>query len=155
MLGLVYTATFDNVTVSALQDLITITAPSDAAVVILEGELSQQNDYGDAEAEGLRITLNRYATAGSGGSSVTPRPHHVGFPAAGSTVTRNNTSLGGTATLLVSRNWNIQMPLFHIPIPETRWTISPSGVFAITLPAAPTPDAIIMSGWITFVEIGG
>jgi len=155
MLGLKYTATFDNITVSALQDLLTITAPSDAAVVILEGELSQQGDYGDAQAEGLRITINRYATAGSGGTTLTSRPHEVGFPTAGSTVVRNNTSLGGTATLLMSRNWNIQAPIFHIPVPETRWVISPSGVFAITLPTAPTPDSLQMSGWITFAEIGG
>lgn len=155
MLGLKYTVTFNNVTVSALQDLLTITAPADSAVVLLEGELSQQGDYGDAQAEGLRITINRYATAGSGGSALTPRPHEVGFPAAGSTVAGGNTTLGATATLLVSRNWNIQMPLFHIPIPETRWVISPSGVFAITLPVAPTPDTLQMSGWITFAEIGG
>ena len=154
MSGLVYTASIEQIAVSAIQDLFEITAPADAVVELLAVRVGQDTEEGDAAAEMLPIQITRYSTGGSGGATLTSRPHHVGGPAAGSTVDRNNTTQGGTPVVVLSDAFNVQAGWLYQPIPEERIYVSPSDILAIELPVAPA-DAMTVSASITFKELGG
>jgi len=155
--GRFYTASFSAVTVSALQDVFEVNAPADAVVIIHKIVLGQSSDYGDSAAEGLEVILSKATgTAGSGGSTITARPHQLGSAAFGGTVERNNTTQAGTTIEIHADTFNIQAGWYYSPDPEKdeEIVLSPSEVFVVELPVAPT-DAITMSGSITLEEIGG
>src|SRR3990167_685774 len=52
-MGRMYSATFDQVAVTAAQDLFEINAPADAAVIVHGFEISQSSEFGDAADEQL------------------------------------------------------------------------------------------------------
>jgi len=154
-MGMVYSAVMEQIAVSALQDLFQITAPADSIVELISVVIGQSSDFGDAAAEGLPIQITKYATGGSGGTlNIAAPPHEDGFPTKGSTVDRNNTTQGGTPTVVHADTFNIQAGWQYKPIPEERHTISPGGIIAVELPVAPA-DAITMTATITFEEKGG
>ena len=156
-LGMMYTAQFSGVAVSAQQDLFELVAPSDAVVVIHQIVLAQSSETGDAQEEGLLVQLKRGATtSGSAGSSVTPVPLQAGFSAAGSTVEANNTTKAssGTIVTLHSEAWNIRAPFVWLPPPELRVVVSPGVRFTVELATTPN-DSITMGGTVYFEEIGG
>jgi hypothetical protein len=66
---LTYSTTFQNITISAQQDLFEISPADDMPCVALGFWFSQGSDAGDAEEEFLRIACIRgHTTSGSGGS---------------------------------------------------------------------------------------
>lgn len=159
-MGQIYDAVFEDIAVSALQDLFEILAPADAIVVVHGFEILQTSDVGDAAEEILRIETVRGlgATSGSGGATITPQAKEEGFAGPGSTVERNNTTRmiagGGSLETLEDFGWNIRIPLEKIWTPEARPIISASDRWTLALPSAPA-DAITMSGKVTFEEVGG
>lgn len=160
MMGQVYTASTTGVAVSVLQDLIEILAPADASIVILSAHFGQSSDFGDAQAEGLRVRWVRGlgATSGSGGSTPTPAPHMVGFAASGATVEMNNTTImtagGGSLVTVVTAAFNAQVGYFYQPTPEERIIISGGDRLTLELIAAPS-DAITAETSVTYLELGG
>ncbi len=67
-MGRVYSVNFENVAVTALQDLFEISPADDKPVRILGLFLSQSTELGDAAEEMLRIQVIRgHNTGGSGG----------------------------------------------------------------------------------------
>ena len=156
-MGRMYTATFNNIDVSSAQDLFELVAPADAIVVLHDIHLSQNSDVGDTEEEVLCVELTSgYTLSGSGGSSVTPVPILLGDAAFGGTCEVNNTTraLSGTIVTHAVWNWNIRVGFDKVFTPETRPILSPSRRMCLGLPIAPN-DTVIMSGTITFEEIGG
>jgi hypothetical protein len=156
-MGRLYTAVFNNVAVSAVQDLFELVAPADSVVVLHDIHLSQNTDVGDAAEEVLRIELTSgHTTSGSGGSSVTPVPVNFGDAAFGGTCEANNTTQASAGTIVTHAvwNWNIRVGFDKVFTPECRPVLSPSRRMCLELPAAPA-DAVTMSGTITFEEIGG
>ena len=161
-MGAVYTATFDSVAVSALQDLFEITAPSSACVIVHDWHVFQTSDTGDTAEEILRLQTVRgdlAVASGSGGSTLTPQPLHNGDPAFGGTVECNNTTrmtAGSPDTLEITGNfgWNVRVPYDKVYTPETRPVISPGKRWALALPVAPG-DPLTMGATITFEVIGG
>lgn len=156
---MIYTASFDEVAVSAVQDLFEILAPSDACLVIHQINLSQSSDAGDAESEQLHVTIRRVTgapTSGSGGSTATPAAREGGQAASGSTVEINNTTqlTGGTNTVLWAESFNVMAGFNYLPVPEDRLVISPSTRLLVELETAPG-DAVTMSGNVVFDEVGG
>lgn len=159
MSGLVYTASFQAVAITAAQDLFEILAPSDAVLEILELGIGQTTELGDAAEEILNMSLRMVSgapTSGTGGSTPTPRPHHLGGPASGATVEANNTTQlsGGTNVVLRPIQWNVRQDFHLIWIPESRIYISPSTRFLWELEDAPA-DSITCSGFVTWRELGG
>ena len=153
----IYTAVFNNVAVTAIQDLFEIVAPADSVVLIHDIHLSQNTDVGDAAEEVLRIELTSgHTTSGSGGSAPTAIPRELGDAAFGGTVEVNNTTQASAGTIVTHYvwNWNIRVGFDKIFTPETRPVLSPSRRACLELPAAPA-DSVTMSGSITFEEIGG
>jgi hypothetical protein len=156
-LGMMYSAQFNGVSVTAQQDLFEVVAPSDAVVILHQLVVTQSSEVGDAQEEGLLIRLRRgMTTSGSGGSSVTPALLQSGFSAAGSTVEVNNTtkSQDGTIVTLHSEAWNIRAPFVWLPPPEARIILSPSARFAVELATTPG-DAVTMAGTLILEELGG
>lgn len=149
-----YSATFEEVAVTAAQDLFEINAPSDATVIVHAVHISQSSDAGDAQSEQLNVLIHRGSTSGSGGSTPTAAPLSLGDPAFGGTVEANNTSQSTEGTQLHSENFNVMAGLSIIWTPETRPVISPSGRLIIELQTAPA-DSLTMSGTVYFEEVGG
>ena len=159
--GLIYTIEFENIAISAAQDLFEGLAPTDACLWILAFYFEQSSDYGNAEAEGYRIQFVRgegSVTSGSGGASVTPVPQLKGGPAAGSTWERNNTTRmvvgAGALKNLGSRAPNAQLGQYsQLTLPEIH-VISPGDRWTAGLVAAPA-DAIQGAATVVVAEIGG
>ena len=159
MLGQVYTASFTGVAVSAAQDLFEILAPADAIIIPLSAHFGQSSDYGDAQAEGLRIRWVRGEGATTGnGTTITPAPHMAGFAASGCTVKRNGTSImtvgGGSLTRLRPEGFNAQVGYFYQPTPEERFAVSSNDRLTLELIDAPN-DELTAEGFVTYMEIGG
>ncbi len=150
-MGRVYTASVSAIAVAAIQDFFELLAPATGMVKILSVRLGQYTDAGDSEAELLPVNIVRYATSGSGGSTPTARPHQVGHAATGVVVEANNTTQGGTPTVILSDAFNVQAGWLYVPTPEEWIWIPPSGRLAIELFVAPG-DTFTMQGSITFEE---
>lgn len=153
-MGLMYSATFEQVAVTAVQDLFELVAPADAAVIVHSLALSQSTDAGDTESEQLNILIHRGSTSGSGGTTITPRPLQVGFPAAGTVAEANNTTQSTEGNHVHSDCFNVMAGYQYVWTPETRPVVSPSGRLIVELQTAPA-DSLTMSGTIYFEEIGG
>jgi len=159
-LGRIYSAFFNDVTVTAAQDFFELNCPSDACVVLLEIHLSQQTEIGDAMEEMLNVLVKVGATTtGSGGSTPTAVPRSFGDPAYGGTVEANNTTkaTGGTIVTHLADWWNVRVPYDRVFTPETCITLGPTSTsnrLTVELVGAPT-DTMEISGWIVFEEIGG
>ncbi len=153
-MGRMYSAVFEEVAVSAAQDLFEINAPSDAVVVIHAVIISQSSDAGDSESEQLNVLIHLGSTSGSGGSTITARPLNLGDAAFGGTIEANNTSQSTEGTHLHSECFNIMAGMQIWWTPETRLMISPSDRLIIELQTAPA-DAVTMSGTVYFEAIGG
>jgi hypothetical protein len=153
-MGRVYVATFKLVAATAAQDLFEINAPADCAVILHGFGVSQSSDAGDAASEMLNVLIHRGSTSGSGGSTLTPAPLHLGDAAFGGTVESNNTTQSTEGTLLGSWDFHIAAGLQVVFTPETRPVISPSARLIIELQSTPT-DSLTISGYAFFEEIGG
>ena len=153
-MGRMYSATFEEVAVTAAQDLFQILAPADSAVILHSLHISQSSDAGDSESEQLNVLIHRGSTDGSGGSTPTPTPLHLGDAAAGTVVEANNTTQGTEGTFVHAESFNVMAGLQIVWTPETRPVISPSDLLHIELQTAPA-DSLTMSGTIYFEEIGG
>lgn len=152
-MGRMYSAVFNRVAVTVVQDLFELIAPADAILKIHEIHISQSSDAGDSESEQLSVLLHRGTATGSGGSSVTPRPLEVGDSAFGGTCESNNTTQSVEGNQLSSHDFNVMSGLDIVYTPETRPVISPSALFIVELQAAPA-DSLTMSGTLVFEEIG-
>jgi hypothetical protein len=156
-MGMLYSAQFNGVAVTAQQDLFELVAPSDAVVVIHQILLSQTTEVGDTQEEGLSILVKRGATtSGSGGTTPALVPLENGFTAAGSVVEANNTTkaTAGTIVTLHADSWNVRSQLLILPTPELRLVLSPSQRLTVELATTPA-DSITMNGTLYFEEIGG
>lgn len=161
MRGRPYTVLFEDVSVAAAQDLFEILCPTDSFIEIVEWHVFQNSDYADAQAEILRLEIVRgvgTVTSGSGGTTATPQPGSDGDPASGTTVEVNNTTrmAAGTGSLEIIRpvEYNIMQGPDKIALPEFRDEISPGNRWTLALDDTPA-DAIIMSGYVDYVEYGG
>lgn len=152
-MGRMYSATFEQVSVSVVQDLFEINAPANKAVIVHGFTISQSSDAGDAESEQLNILIHRGSTSGSGGSTPTARPLDAGDAAFGGTVEANNTTQGTEGNQIHSESFNVMAGLQVWWPPECRPVIPGSGRLIIELQTAPA-DALTMSGTVYFESIG-
>lgn len=153
-MGRMYSATFEEVAVTAVQDLFEINAPADAVVVLHGLIISQSSDAGDSESEQLNVLIHLGSTTGSGGTTPTARPMELGDAAFGGTVEANNTTQSTEGTFIHAESFNVMAGLQIWWTPETRPVVSPSDRIIIELQTAPA-DSLTMSGTVYFEEIGG
>jgi hypothetical protein len=134
-------------------DVFEITAPAGCRVEVMQMELCQTTDLGDAQEEVLRIGCYRGATAGATGTALTEQPYvdsNDGAARAAVVANRGTASTGGTLLHIIG--WNIRIPLEKIWIPELRPITELSTVLTFRLMAAPT-DSITVSGTIIWREM--
>jgi hypothetical protein len=151
---MLYAATFENVSVSAIQDLFELVASSGGPLRIHAIYLGQTSEVGDAAEEILRVRIMRgNTTSGSGGSSVTPTPLRPAGTAFGGTCEANNTTpaTAGSPVACHVDAFNVRSGWVYVPTPETRIEVAASERVVLNLPAAPA-DAISLSGTIVFEE---
>ena len=150
-MGRMYTVSFTEVAVTAVQDLFQLEAKTSVAIV--HGIfISQTTDVGDAEAENLSIVLARVTDAVSNVTVETVL--NTGDAAANANLNVNQTTqlVTGAATVH-SEAWNIALPFVWMPPPEMRIIIRPDDAFVVDLNTAPG-DSLTMSGTLYFEEIG-
>jgi len=156
----VFTATFTAVAVSAAQDLFELVAPATSRLEILEIDIGQVSDAGDAAAEMLGITLVRgNTTSGSGGSTATPVNLKPWSRAAATTVETNNTTTAsnGSPVTLYSTTFNVQAGWIYRPhrkdgLDDEIISVAAGERFCVRITAP--ADEVTMSGTIKFREIG-
>lgn len=150
-MGRMYSAVFEEVAVTAVQDLFEINAPADSVIIVHGFEISQSSD---TESEQLNLLVHRASASGSGGSTPTARPLALGDAAFGGTIEANNTTPGTEGTFIHAACFNVLTGYVWIPTPECRPIISPSARLVIELQTTPA-DELTMSGVVYFEEIGG
>ena len=160
-MGLMFTARFEAVAVSAAQDVFSLGSPTSGIGLLHAVFLSQTSDVGDSGEiiEEVRIVTGN-TTVGSGGSAPTAIPFQLGVSPT-VTVRANDTTevSAGTQVIKWSDAWNVRVGWPYVPTPELRIPfnelIAGTKTFlAVQLPNAPA-SAITMTGTIVFEEIRG
>ncbi len=158
-MGRVYSVSFENVSVAALQDFFEITPVADKPVAIHGFCIGQTGvaDVGEAQEENLRLQIIRgHATTGSGGSTATPIPMNPNDTAAGdTTVEINNTTIAsaGTAVVLATHTMNVRSGIDMFYPPELRPQASFANTLLVLRLLANPADAITLSGTIWYEEL--
>ncbi len=154
-MGRFYSITFEDVSVSASQDLINITSTASMAWRLWRVEIGQRSI---TTWEAKPIKIRRFpstVTAGSGGSAQTPAPLNNGDPAATVTARKNDTTpmtTNGTAVTLLTREFEFLngFVLVFTPLEAPVFTISQG--CNINLPTAPS-GATSMSMTVIIEEL--
>lgn len=161
-MGRFYVVEFENVAVTAAQDLFEFSlASTDREIIRLWSvNLSQSTDVGDAEEEMLRVQIIRgNTTLGSGGTADQENPIVEGDAAASFVGDINHTTeaSAGTEVVLWSEAFNIRAGWQWTTLPEWQFTLKPpstgSIAMVVRLLAAPT-DSVTMNGTAIVEEIG-
>lgn len=151
----VYKATFENVTISAVQDVFYAKAGAANGIELHQIDLSAGGVTAPAE---IRLRLKRLpatVTVGSGGAALTANAADSGDTrAAAATVRGNDTSqatTSGTTAIIGAFQWNVLMPWQYLPAPEDRDVIQANEALVLDIPGAPA--STIVSGTIAWREL--
>lgn len=151
MYGRMYEAVGTVASVTAAKDLIEISAPADAVVVV--HELHITNDTIETSQQ-IAMTISKAGTGGSGGTVETAAKLQTGDPAFGGGVESGNTTQATTLTTIKRISENILNGHHFVPIPQGRIILSPSEILVARFEEAPA-TASTYSFTVTFEEIGG
>ena len=156
--GRVYTAVFEGISVSAVQDLFEIQSAASVVIALLEVHITQDTDETSQQLPVQIIRVPATFTSGNG-TAVTPRKTMPGDPTSVVTVERNATTVAttsGTLEPLRRMGDNVLNGWHWVFTPETCLWLGPGAAtsgLVVRLPTAPGA-AITMSGEIAFMEIG-
>lgn len=150
-MGRIYTGTFSGITVgTAAQDVIQF-ATSASKRMVLHG-FSITSQYQSDERAALQLV--RCVTPGSAGTAITANPEDGGNTIASQvTFTRNNTTQGGTRTVLKNWYWSQLGEFLYVPTPALRTVVYESNYLVIGLVAASVAANRLWSGWATWEEL--
>jgi len=154
-MGLMYSAVFQAVAVTAAQDLLSLLTTSACPIKVHYFSCGQTSDVGDAAEEILRIRIQRgMTTVGSGGTAPAAVPLLRGGRTGLSTPRANDTTAasGGTIEQVWEEPWNIRAPYIWMPTPAIQVDCAVSMRVAFNLVAAPA-DSLTMSGTIVWEEL--
>lgn len=157
-----YSVAFENVSISAVQDLFNIAPASDKPIRLVGLTLSNVDGttlVGDANEDMLRLSIRRMlatVTNGTGGSSATPVSKDQNDTAFGGTARVNDAttraSTSGTNSLWLPDGWNTRIPYALWFPPEMCLEASVSTTHIIVgLDTAPK-SAVHCSGCLFFEE---
>jgi hypothetical protein len=151
----VYSTFFENVTISAVQDIFNLHAGAANGCELHQIDLSAGGVTSPAE---IRLRLKRLpatVTNGSGGTAPTLGVTDSGdTKAATATVRANDTTqatTSGTAVVLQAWQWNVLLPFQYLPTPEDREVIQVTEALVLDVPGAPT--STVVSGTIKWREL--
>lgn len=152
----IYTAEFENVTISAIQDIFSLKAGAANGIEIHTIELSAAASSSTPSEIRLRLKrLPATVTQGSAGSVPTIQFVDDGDTKASTAVVHaNDTTIAtttGTAQILSAWQWNVILPFQYLPPPEDREVCQAAELFSLDTPAAPT--SIAVSGYVKWREV--
>lgn len=155
-IGRVYTVSFDNVAVTAVQDLFGLyvgTAPG--SILLHEVRLGQ---ISATTVGNLRVSIRRLpatVSSGSGGSAGTVQPRIFGDAAATMTARINDTTpatTGGTVQTMIADVFNVVNGWLYLPAPDDRILAQRTQAIIVSLLTAPLSSET-MSGTAVVEEI--
>lgn len=155
----IYITRFENVSVSAAQDLFEIVAPS-ACVVSIDEIYLGNGSLHTGVIDNMRMNLKRISgapTSGSGGSAGSIQAVQGDSTAAGSTIEINNTTqlTGGTTELAIPFIMHIQTAEMRKSFSgKDKIVLSPGEYFVWSLDDPPS-SASNLSAYVKFSEYGG
>ena len=128
-MGRIYTVVYSGTITNAGgdTDLLELQPADDKPVKLRGFILSQTSEVGDAEEEGLRISVIRLTatvTSGTGGSSVTPESMDSADTASGATCECNNTTVAttsGNTDTLYDMAWNVRASPYDYWFPDAAY----------------------------------
>lgn len=154
-MGRTYWVDLTPTAVTVAADLLEITAADDKPVEVLDQDILQTTELGDAAEEVIGLQWVRgNTTSGSGGSAPTPRPCDPDDAAAGFTAEVFNTTQAsaGTAVNVGRAGWNVRVPQVRSQLPEGRpKTTQAAGLLVLRMAAAPA-DSVTISGAVLVRE---
>lgn len=156
-MGRKYWVDVDPVAVTVAADILEITPADDKPIRILDWDILQTTDLGDAQEEIIGLLWVRgHTTSGSGGAAVTPRPCNPSDAAAGFTAERLNTTQAsvGTTVNLGRSGWNVRVPGGKTLIPEGRQEATQGNTTLVLRMAAAPADSVTISGSVLVEEEG-
>ncbi len=156
----IYSAVFEEVTISAVQDLFQLLAHADATVVVHEIHIGQRTEEGDTQAELLSYKIvhgvGAVTTGSGGGTDPTPTKAN-GAQGALTVVEINNTTImtvgSGALRVYHADSFHLASGLKYVPTPLLRPVISPGNRLTLELTEAPS-DPMTANGVIYLEEIG-
>lgn len=154
-MGLMYSACFQAVAVTAAQDLLSLLTTAACPIKIHYFSCGQGSDVGDAAEEILRIRIQRgMTTVGSGGSTPAEVPLLRGGRTALADARANDTTAASSGTIeqVWEETWNVRAPYIWMPTPAIQADCGVSMRIAFNLVGAPT-DSLTMSGTIVWEEL--
>ena len=156
MQGRTYVATFNNVAISAAQDLFSLANGASHIMALNRITLGQ---IGQTAVANIRLRVYRLTspTVGSGGATVAGNALVGGDAAASCSVRANDTTQAtGAATIPVHGEvWNTPGGFVWIPTNVNRAPVSQvSQLFVCSLDAAPSPTLSGVNGTIEWEEVG-
>lgn len=152
----VYKTYFENVTISALQDVFSLKAGSANGLEIHQIDLSAGGVTAPAEIR-LRLKVApATVTQGTGGAAPIMSPSDSGDAKTATATARANdittqTTTTGTMKILQAHQWNVLLPWQYLPAPEDRETIQAGECFILDVAAAPA--STVVSGTIAWREV--
>lgn len=150
MIGHIYAVDAQQANISAASRLLQFTAAAAVVSLIERAYITQSNVTTSEQLEGQ---LARYATAGAGGTAVTPRPLNPSTPAAVTTVVEGP-GAGTTATVLWTLGFNSLIGMLWTPANDDEVIVlGGSDVAQLELTAAGATGANLRFG-ATIREIG-
>jgi hypothetical protein len=154
--GLIYTASFENVSITAAaQDIWELVAAAGVSVVVHWWKLTLQPTItsGVAQDERMRLQIVERSTTGTGGSAVTPAGANPRLTtAAATTCTRTVTTPGTIGEVYWADRVSIIVPWELIWTPDTRKPIQGGGRLCLNL-AASLSGAFNASSTVCFEEV--
>lgn len=149
-MGLLYSAPFENITVTdAAQDIVFLATSSSVPILIHSIRVSA----GVTTDVRARVQLIRRTTAGSGGTGVTPSElYGRNSVAAATTVTHSRTTPGTAGDVIHAEQWSLLVPLDWTYTPEMRVQVPVSGFIGLHLVAG-TGASRVVSGSVVFEEL--
>lgn len=147
-----YTAGITATSISALGDLVSITAPATMAIQVTRAWITQSGNV--TSEQGLAILQRTTTDNSTGATGITPRPLEVGDPASATTCRTTPTTPNTlTGDPLEHEGFNWVSGFLWVPAPEERIWIPPSGHLVLRLVNNPSAAKTVDAG-INFIELG-
>jgi hypothetical protein len=143
-------------------DILSIQPADDKPCRLLYLELGQTSEVGDAQEEGVRVTIRHMTatvTIGSGGAAVTPvanRPGTADVAAAGFTARVGDgtvSTTSGTSTIMDERGWNVRNTPCPLPIDDRALPIAIQTEVLIVRAETTLADDMTFSGYALVEEM--
>jgi hypothetical protein len=138
-------------------DLAELNAHATKPLILLEVNLYQSTELGDAAEEQLKLTIKTgHTSSGSGGNASTNAPAtDRGAAVSGFGFETFNTTPASGGTIVTSMNlgWNVRGPLEKVFSEYSQVLLPAAGRMVLAIDGTPT-DSITIGGYLVVQEVG-